>query len=281
MADEAVHRQTKDGRLGMCVNELDAIDCGSNGLAVLWAYKATGHDKYKTAFDKMVGWFLNAPKSSAGIVYHNIGLKKTMIDGIYHMAPMMAAAGYGSFAVEQTKLFRSVHMDTDTKLYSQYWDDEKQVFERADFWGPGMGWMLASLPLTAYYLNADQNKERQLLKEYMIELSDACISYMRPDGLFHDIMDDKSSFVQTSTGIMLAYGIYRAIQFGLLDAGYRRYADTMYEASVEHVDEDGYLQNACASPTFDYPGVSAESQAFLLMCVAARKVLESGDAIYP
>jgi len=69
---------------------------------------------------------------------------------------------------------------------------------------------------------------------------------------------------------MLAYAIYRGVQFGVLDRGYLDQAAVMRRAALAKVDRYGFVQDVAGAPRFDRPGTSPEGQAFTLLMEAAR-----------
>lgn len=276
MTEEAVHRQREDGRLGVTHSNMDAVDCGANGLPVWWAYRVTGDKKYQKALQKMADYFCAGPKSKIGLIYHNADAHRTMIDGVYHLAPMLVAAGKTDIAMEQIRLFRKQHLDPKTRLYSQIWDDDLSAFTKKEFWGCGVGWMLGALALTAACLPKESRNEKEELARYLREGVDAFLIYVTDKGLTYDILDDPATFEETAAITMAAYAVYRGIQAGILPAEYKEKADRLYDTMETYIDEMGYLRQGCDAPTFDRPGVSTEDQAFALMCWKARKDLEEG-----
>ena len=105
-----------------------------------------------------------------------------------------------------------------------------------------------------------------MLKEQL----DICLKWMRLDGLFHDVVDDPNTFVETNLGQMLSYAIYRGIQLGVLEKKYLEKAEKMRAAALAKVDRYGFVQDVAGAPRFDRPGTSPEGQAFTLLMEAAR-----------
>ena len=94
---------------------------------------------------------------------------------------------------------------------------------------------------------------------------------MRDDGLFHNIIDNPESFIETNLSQQLAYSIYKGIKGGWLDPDYQEQADKMRLAAQAKVDEAGLVQGVYGSPEFDHPGTATEGQAFhILMETACR-----------
>ena len=271
LAREAVHRQV-NGKPAVTFEEYDSVDPGANGIPILYAYELTGDEKYKTAADKLADWFLNkAPRTDEGLLYHNPHLRKTLIDGVYHIAPFLTKAGYPQEALKQIEGFRKIHYNTAAKLYSQYWDDEKKAFEKAAFWGGAQGWVACALARTLRYLPDSMRDEKEDLQDRLQELVDTCCGFQREDGLFHDVMDDRSTFVETTAALMLSFAVYSAVGDGFLDRRYLRFADSMRHAAFGKVDDEGFVQGACGAPYFNTVGTSAEAQAFLMLSEAAQR----------
>jgi rhamnogalacturonyl hydrolase YesR len=112
--------------------------------------------------------------------------------------------------------------------------------------------------------------EREELRDRVREVLAGCLAHQRRDGLFHDILDGPSTFVETNLAQMLAWTIFRGTAAGWLVAALRARAEAMREAALARVDAAGLVHGVCGSPTFDRPGTAAEGQAFFLMMEAAR-----------
>jgi rhamnogalacturonyl hydrolase YesR len=112
--------------------------------------------------------------------------------------------------------------------------------------------------------------DRERVAAFLRELLDGCLAHQRPDGLFHDMLDQPESFVETNLGQMLAFSIYTGVRGGWLPASYRPAADRMRAAARAKVDQFGFVQGVCGAPTFDHAGVAAEGQAFFLMMEVAQ-----------
>ena len=82
--------------------------------------------------------------------------------------------------------------------------------------------------------------------------------------------------METNVGQMVAYAIYRGVARGYIDESYLKYADKAREAAYSKVDEYGFVQGVCGAPTFDYPGVAPEGQAFFILMEAAVRDLHQG-----
>jgi rhamnogalacturonyl hydrolase YesR len=272
LAREAALRQWEDGRLGQICDNHGVTDPAANGEAVLFAAKATNDAKLKAAADKMLDYLLRAaPRTKDGVLHHIDDKPQVWVDSLYMAPPFLAVAGRPDEAVRQIEGFRRLLWDPAARLFSHIWDDGRGAFERKAFWGVGNGWAAAGMTRVAAALPSAMAGDRRRIEGYVKEVVDGCLARQRADALFHDVVDDPASFVETNLAQMLAYSIYRGVSAGWLDASYRPRADRMRAAAEAKVDERGYVRDVCGSPTFEAPGVATEGQAFFLLMEAAAR----------
>jgi unsaturated rhamnogalacturonyl hydrolase len=266
MAKDAVVRQDELGRLGMLSDNNGVTDAAANGEPVLSAWKATGDPQFKLAADRMLNYLLQlAPKTEHGILHHTVDHQQIWVDSFYMAPPFLAAAGHPAEAVKQIDGFRDLLWLADKQMYAHMWDDEKQAFARSDCWGVGNGWAAAGIVRVIKALPASMTVERSRLIGYLKEVLDGCLIYQREDGLFHDVLDNSDSFVETNTAQMLAYAIFNGINEKWIDASYLDAARRMRKAAYLKVDQFGLVQGVCGAPTFSKSGTAPEGQAFFLL----------------
>lgn len=276
MAKEAVVRQLEDGRLAVISSNEGVTDPAANGEALLYATRATGDPKLRRAAGNMLEYLLRrAPRTQDGTLYHIANKKQVWIDSMYMAPPFLAVAGQPEESVRQVEEIRKLLWNSKNKLFSQIWDDDLRDFDRKDFWGVGNGWAAAGMTRIVKALPETMRDEKKKLAGYIHEVIEGCLLRQRDDGLFHDVLDNPSTFVETNLAQMLAYSIYRGIAGGWLDAAYKKQADRMREAARGKVDAYGLVQGVCGSPNFDSPGTATEGQAFFLLMETAAADLEN------
>jgi len=182
-------------------------------------------------------------------------------------------AGHPQEALKQVAGYHSILFDPIKKLYHHIWDDDLQEFTRKEFWGVGNGWAAAGITRVIRALPEEMRAEKELVVGFMRQALDGCLHYQRADGLFHNILDDPNSFIETNAAQMLSYTIYRGVAGGWLDRVYLERADAMREAVYQKIDEFGLVQGVCGAPNFDRPGTAAEGQSFFLLMEAAHSDL--------
>lgn len=274
MARDAMLRQHEDRRLAV-VRETDAeTDPVANGEAVLFAASATGEMAFKEAADRMLYYLLEkAPRTRDGTLHHITSRPQLWIDSMYMAPPFLAVAGYPHIAMRQVEGLHRRLWNAEYKLLSHILDEGAQNFVRKDFWGVGNGWAAAGMMRVIRALPETMEEEKQRLVAYVKEVIDGCLVYQREDGLFHDVVDNRQTFVETNLAQMLAYTIYRAVCGGWIDGGYGAVADSLRVAVHARVDDEGLVQGVCGSPNFNHAGTATEGQAFFLLMEAAYQDL--------
>lgn len=275
MAKAALARQDKQGRLAVLGHDGGVTDPAASGEAMLHAAKLTGNQKLKEGADRMLDYLLKkAPKTSDGILHHITHGPEIWIDSMYMAPPFLSVAGYPDEAVKQINGFRDALWNPRKRLFSHIWHAEKKEFVREAFWGVGNGWAAAGMARVIRSLPSSMKSEKAQLTKYVTEVVDGCLKHLRGDGLFHDVVDNPDTFIETNLSQMLAYSIYRGVSDKWLDKSHLEFADRMRKAAHGKVDEFGLVQGVCGSPTFDHPGTATEGQAFFLLMEAAYSALE-------
>ncbi|TFK50622.1 Six-hairpin glycosidase [Heliocybe sulcata] len=285
MAHDAIVRQAEDGRLTarLCQGDAGSVDCTVILEPVLHAHEMTADDQYLNAAQQAVDYLMHKiPKTSDGIWSHLAGKVELWVDALYMGPPGLAAAGvlwyqesYIREAVRQIDSYVAHLWDKDRHLFSHIYDPVKGEFRRKAFWGVGNGWAIAGMTRVLDLLPADWSSERRTLLATITSTITAMLTHLRPDHLFHDVLDDPTTFVETNAAQQLAYTILRLHRKGHLDSGVPDVKDKwvgaalkMREAAWGKVDRWGLVLGVCGSPSFDHPGTAAEGQAFFLLMEA-------------
>ena len=215
-------------------------------------------------------------------------------------------------ALQQIDLAATV-LEKATGEWAHIYDFDQREFKRAALWGVGNGWVCAGIVrilniLACPILSASESPDqrdvypdldqlglgsngdlRPLLRavyDTLLNTLRACLRHKLPDtALFHDVLDDPHSFVETNLAQMLAYTIYRLLDLHAHSARFRalglpplfsddrvvweQEADAMREAARAKTDRWGFVRDVCGSPTFDKPGTAAEGQAWGVMMEVA------------
>lgn len=275
LAREAVHRQGTDGRLAIMRDNEGVTDPAANGEALLVAARATKEPALQMAADAMLNYLLEAaPRAADGTLFHIIDAREVWIDSMYMAPPFLAAAGQLDEALRQIHGIKNRLWNSEKKVYAHIWDEDRKVLKRAAHWGVGNGWAAAGITRVIRSLPVAWAREKQELELHLRDILEGCLAHQRADGLFHDVLDDPDTFIETNLAQMLAYSIYRGMRGGWLPADFKDKADRMRAAVHQKVDASGYVQGVCGAPTFDRAGTAPEGQAFFLLMEAAWKDMQ-------
>ncbi|KAL6309160.1 hypothetical protein BKA93DRAFT_815041 [Sparassis latifolia] len=135
----------------------------------------------------------------------------------------------------------------------QIWSDAVYMlppFLRRAFWGVGNSWLRGGII----------RLETLLLENYCILISvlHACRTHRRADGLFHDVLNDPSTFVEMNLVQELSCTLFRLLDLHLYETLPPFMPLRM--AAVEKTDEWGFVQNVCGSLRFGKLGTAAGGQ---------------------
>ena len=268
MAKGAIVEKAADGRLAAIGG--GATDSAMGGTAYWRAGELTGDPEMQEAARGLLEFVLKrTPRAADGTCYHVFNSPEMWSDSFYTTPPFLAATAHYDEAMRQIEGLRKRLWIAENKLLSHIWDDGRHEFRDQAFWGVGNGWAAAGLTRVMAAMPAERRAERERLSAFLKELLDGCLAHQRPDGLFHNVLDRPTTFVETNLAQMLAFSIYTGVPGGWLPARYVSAADRMRAAARAKVDQYGFVQGVCGAPTFDQAGVAAEGQAFFLMMEAA------------
>ncbi len=269
-ARDSALRQRPDGRPGMveeCTASTDAI---AHTTVLAYGVRETGDPKLVKALDEMRRYAYEvAPRDEEGTLYHVIDAPQFWSDCTYMAPPSFAVLGDYTEAMKQFRGAKKALWDTDRHMMRHIYDDGKKAWIRDKFWGGGNGWTAAGLAEVIGMLPAGMEAEKAELVTWLEEILSGCIAWRRPDGLFHDVLDEPESFVESNLGQMLAFAIYYSVAGGWLADSWLSEAHVMRLAALSKIDEYGVIHGACSSPSFDRSGTSTEAQAFTIMMETA------------
>lgn len=270
LAYEAVHRQSGDGRPAMLGDSNTVTDPVSCGEVILYAKKETGDPFFESAKMKLDKWVdQTGPRSSNGILYHVMDAPEFWVDSFYMLPPYLAANGKYDEAIHQINGYWDALFLKEKQLLAHIYDEGNKSFKRNAVWGVGNGWAISGMARVIAKLPESMKEERDELVRKIKIIIDAAMKFQHIDGLFHDVLDDESTFLDTNFAQMLAYTIYRGVNAGWLESSYLSKADKMREIIHSKIDKYGVVQDVCGAPHFDKAGSAVEGQAFYILMEAA------------
>jgi len=284
VAVDAVANQMPDGRLAD-IGDMNVVNGAAALETVLAMATLTGDADLSTAARHQVEWIVDAaPRAVDGTLLHVLDRREVWSDTVYMVVPALVAADRVDLALQQLSGHLRRLQDPATQLIAHMWDEGDRRLLRADAWGGGNGWVVAGCARAIHLLRPKGNwamsRPEDAVDEEFIATAgdcgrrviDACLRHRTDSGLFHDIVDDPSTFQEVTLVAMLAYGTLTGAADGWLPATYDEVGRSLLRTAADHVGPDGLLRPACGSPLFDRPGISAEAQAWFLLAAAVAGV---------
>ena len=112
-------------------------------------------------------------------------------------------------------------------------------------WGRGAGWMAAGMPLVLKCLKPDHPHYAQILAGYR-KMMAKLLACQRADGLWGQLVDDPTTWAETSGSAMFAYGMAEGVAQGWLDR--TAYAPAVQKAwgfLCARLDRFGNISDVC------------------------------------
>ena len=261
------------------------------------------------------------------LLSHRVDAVQIWSDTVYMLPPFLASSAvyYSQQPNDKYNVQELVHMTLDqiilasqvlqapTREWSHIYDLETQAFKRKAFWGVGNGWACCGIvrvlrifaagidqasadsPFIEALSTAETAEKIQQCHTILIYTLNACINHIRPDGLFHDILDDPETFIETNPSQQVAYTLFRVLDLYLhcsddvrthlgipfinndMASTWEILGCMMRNAAVRKTDEWGFVQGVCGSPHFDRSGTAAEGQAWAILMEVAKAEYDSHD----
>lgn len=276
LAREVALSRLDDGRTLLQSNwEMRTVtDPAACGEAMMMAAKVTGDPLIQDTVDRLLSYLLkDAPRSPEGILYHVNDAPEFWVDSIYMLPPFLAAAGYVELAVQHVNAYWETFWDEERHLMRWIWNDEEKRYVRTHSRSICNGYVVCGILRVIGHLPETMKTEKDSLMEKAKLLMDGILAHIDDQGVCHDTLDNPDSIIGINAVSMVAGSIYRALEYGYLDATYRKKADRLRESLYDKIDPYGFLWGVCGIPNNNKTGISANGQSFFLMMEAAYEDL--------
>ena len=274
LARDCVVRQNADGRLCDVERTPALVDPAVCVEPVNEAGKRLDNAAFIAAAQKNVDYLLNrCPRSEDGARYHLADEEEIWADSMAMGPHVLMYAGYLDEGMAYYRAVQRRLRDSKTGLYHHKWDERAQRYARELFWGVGNGWALIGMMRMARALKRHNDLRAHEIAADFASLVEAMLPHQAENGLFHDVLDDYSTFFESECAEMFAYSIYKMVLLGMGKDRWLPAADLARDAVRKRVDSSGILQGCSGSPTFEREGTSVEGQAHLIMMEAASAAL--------
>lgn len=154
------------------------------------------------------------------------------------MGVILRREDYIEEAVRQFLVHVKYLCDRETGLWFHGWSfTERSNFARAR-WARGNCWITAGIP-DFLEITGRKDGAAQFLVETLAAQVRKLAELQEADGMWHTLLDDPGSYVETSATAGFGYGILKAVRKGYVDKKYAAAGGKAVEAVMSKVLEDG------------------------------------------
>ncbi|GHV45342.1 hypothetical protein FACS189492_2660 [Clostridia bacterium] len=268
---------------GCNLNELDP--CGAIGLTIYEAYQLCGDKNMKNVMASLKDAIQNnVPRFDDGTFYR---IKTMWSDDTFMSIPLLlrlaSLCNDRSFladAITQADGFHKRLWMDDKKLYSHILFTEQNEANRVP-WGRGNGWVMVALSEVLLKLEQTHTAYHRILGYYR-EFAASIREKQDATGLWHQVLDERASYLETSCTAMFCAALARGIKNGWIDKSYEACVYKAWEALLRVcVDDEGNTYGVClgsgcamnARYYYDIPTYKNDDHGTGIILLAAKEIL--------
>ena len=173
------------------------------------------------------------------------------LDDLYMSVPCLAQAGkltgerrFYDDAARQILLFAGRMFVEERGLFMHAWVQEMKVHP-AFHWARANGWALMAMAELLEVLPADHPERARILELYRAHAA-GLMAAQGHAGLWHQLLDRRESYEETSASAMFVFGLARGINRGWLDAlAFGPTVSLGWNAVVKKVNAQGQVEGTC------------------------------------
>lgn len=223
-------------------------------LTLAYRYEETGNAAWRPYLERWAEWVMyGMPRTDKGamqhIVYNNENHQQmwddTLMMSVLPLAKIGTLLGRPEFVEEATYQFL-MHvqylMDRETGLWFHGWTfDGHHNFAQAR-WARGNSWLTIAIP---EFLELVDLPENNATRRYLLQVLESQVSALAKcqddSGLWHTLLDDPQSYLESSATAGFAYGILKAVRNRYIDASYAPVAEKAIQGVIKHINPAGEL----------------------------------------
>lgn len=222
-------------------------------LGMTLMYKETGDETYRPIIEEWSQWVMTQmPRTQEGGLQHitsdDVNEQQLWDDTLYMTCLFLYQAG-DALDREDMKQeaeyqfllhIKYLHSPKTGLWYHGYCFQGRHHFGQA-YWGRGNSWFTACAVDFAEWI--PDGPVRRLILNTWQEQCKALLSVQDPEsGLWHTLLDQPDSYLETSASAAIAYGLLKGSRLGLLDEDCRAAGEKALQGVIAQVAEDGTVQ---------------------------------------
>jgi rhamnogalacturonyl hydrolase YesR len=228
-------------------------DAGAVCAAMIKVLRNGGNPASRQLIDQYINYISTKEyRFSDGTLARNRPQKNTLwLDDLYMAVPALAQMGkltgnkkYFDDAVNQVRLFSSRMFNKDMNVYMHGWVEEMEVHPEFH-WARANGWAFMAMAELLDVLPEDHPGRAEVLAQFQMHAK-GLASFQTGQGFWHQLLDKKDSYLETSATAIYAYCFARGVDNGWLDAkAYAPAALLAWNAVATKVNDKGQVEGTC------------------------------------
>ena len=235
-------------------------------LTLAYLYEDTKKKSYRPYLEQWMEWVMyEMPRTEENglqhIVYNSENPQQIWDDTLMMSVLPLAKIGkiFNNTAyIEEAKKQFLLHIkylaDKKTGLWFHGWTFKGRHNFANALWARGNCWITIAIPEFIELLDlAEGEAVRESLLDALknqVEALSKCQD--KTSGLWHTVLDDKSSYLEASATAGFAYGILKAVRKRYIDKKYEKVAIEAIHGLLNHIDDNGELKNVSfGTPVFN------------------------------
>ncbi len=222
-------------------------------LTMSYVGEYLGSEKYLAPCRESAAWIMaHFPRTREGGFQHmtsdTLNDQELWDDTLFMTVLFLANMGriegkreYIEEAQYQFLLHAKYLADRETGLWYHGWTFNGRHNFAGAFWGRGNCWITIAIPEFLGMVDCAP-AVRRMLTELLRAQVESLVKYQDESGMWHTVIDDRDSYVETSASCGFAYGILRGVHAGLLDKRYAEAAMKALDPILGYIADDGVVK---------------------------------------
>ncbi len=131
--------------------------------------------------------------------------------------------------------------DRKTGLWYHGWTFNGNHNFAGAFWGRGNCWLTAAIPEYLSMVECSASVKKFLVNAWQRQVQ-ALLEYQNENGMWHTLVDDKTSYVESSATCGFGYGILKGVTLKIAPQEWAQAALKALKPILEYTDEHGVVQ---------------------------------------
>ena len=157
-----------------------------------------------------------------------------------NMGRIEGKQAYIDEAEKQFLLHAKYLADPETGLWYHGWTFNGNHNFAAAFWGRGNCWITIAIPEFLQMVPCHAEVAEQL-KEILLRQVQSLVHFQNENGMWHTLIDDPTSYVESSATCGFGYGILKAVHTGLIAPEYEAAARKALMPMLDYISDTGVV----------------------------------------